>query len=215
MVFSTRALNQLSRPWLNVKPRKAATITAGANAAKLNSVTKRKCKRAPVASARQARAMRTRRCARMPASPAHITSAATSIQVMAAFDWPASPCPVSNPSVAPRVISAAMPKPMKKVIALRLCGRSLRTPASGRSLITVCCTIEPGVSLLRLGNRGVEPGTRPSQSPRPVRMPSVWIFLRSVLRLIPSTAAARIWLPRVACSVWAISGRSTSAKSRS
>ena len=33
------------------------------------------------------------------------------------------------------------------------------------------------------------------QSPRPVRMPRDWIFFRRVFRLIPSTAAARIWLP--------------------
>ena len=37
------------------------------------------------------------------------------------------------------------------------------------------------------------------------------IFLRSVLRLRPSIAAALIWLPRVAASVSRINGRSTSA----
>ena len=41
------------------------------------------------------------------------------------------------------------------------------------------------------------------------------IFLRSVLRLRPSIAAALIWLPRVAASVIWISGRSTSASTRS
>ena len=48
-------------------------------------------------------------------------------------------------------------------------------------------------------------------SPRTTGISRSRIFLRSVLRLSPSMAAALIWLPRVAASVRRISGRSTSA----
>ena len=51
--------------------------------------------------------------------------------------------------------------------------------------------------------------------PRTTGMSRSRIFLRSVLRLSPSIAAALIWLPRVAASVSRISGRSTSAITRS
>ena len=40
------------------------------------------------------------------------------------------------------------------------------------------------------------------------------IFLRSVLRLTPSSSAARIWLPRVAASAAESSGYSTSRRMR-
>ena len=52
-------------------------------------------------------------------------------------------------------------------------------------------------------------------SPRTTGISRSRIFLRSVLRLSPSIAAALIWLPRVAARVRRISGRSTSAITRS
>ncbi len=52
-------------------------------------------------------------------------------------------------------------------------------------------------------------------SPRTTGISRSRIFLRSVLRLRPSMAAALIWLPRVAARVSRISGRSTSAITRS
>ena len=54
------------------------------------------------------------------------------------------------------------------------------------------------------------PRQRPHHGARLTWMSSSRIFLRSVLRLRPSTSAALSWLPRVAASARAISGRSTS-----
>ncbi len=52
-------------------------------------------------------------------------------------------------------------------------------------------------------------------SPRTTGISRSRIFLRRVLRFSPSIAAALIWLPRVAARVRRISGRSTSAITRS
>ena len=62
------------------------------------------------------------------------------------------------------------------------------------------------------GRRRIHPA---QPMPRTTGISRSRIFLRSVLRLRPSIAAALIWLPRVADSVIWISGRSTSAITRS
>ena len=62
---------------------------------------------------------------------------------------------------------------------------------------------------------GLRIGACQREGARKTSMPNSRIFLRKVLRLMPSKSAARTWLPRVASRLSSISGRSTSRKTRS
>ena len=96
--------------------------------------------------------------------------------------------------------------------AARQCGARLGHGIDGPARVVVRQHVQPRVA--RRGRRstggsgGAHVRFRPGSS-----ISRSWIFLRSVLRLMPRIAEARIWLPSVRASTASSSGRSTRSSS--
>ena len=217
----TRALNQLSMPRVTSTPKNRATITAGSHGGGGEQGHEAQV---------QPRARR-RRSARRPGA-----ARARPIRAPSASDQHEVDAEQRQHQRAGRPERAGQAG--RRAEAERRGGQcsaaTRRRPPPSDRTGSPACRASPGRAA-RLGGYGRAASdsiranlglTVPSIStamwrairqrrPRAIETPSSWIFLRRVLRLRPSTSAARTWLPRVAARVSWISGRSTSSSTRS